>query len=143
MFSTVQKKTQLSLEGGQRLLTAPDSRLLVTDFRRLKVSLPFTAHLKGVVVGEHRERLTNKGTEQICFTLMDRQRRTVACIAHDVSISSDTFTEGMEIVILYATGQEGLRKAPGSVWIFSGSYVLSLGSVLLPGVSSEEIRLGS
>ena len=92
------EKTQLSLEGGQRLLMAPDSRLLVTDFRRLKVSLPITAHLQGVVVGEHRERLTNKGTEQICFTLMDRQRRTVAGIAHDVSISSDTFTEGMEIV---------------------------------------------
>ena len=96
-----------------------------------------------VVVGEYRERLTTKGTEQICFTSMDRQRRTVACIAHDVSISSDTFAEGSEIVICYATGQEGLRKAPGSMWIFSGSYVLSLGSVLLLGVSSEEIRLVS
>ena len=137
------EKTQLSLEGEQRLLMTPDSRVLVTDFRRLKGCLPFTAHLKGVVVGEPRERLTNKGAEQICFTLMDRQRRTVACIAHDVSISSDTFAEGKEIVIFYASGQEGLRKTPGSVWIFSGSYVLSLGSALLPGVSSEEIRLVS
>ena len=122
---------------------APDFRVLVTDFRRLKVSLPFTANLKDVVVGEHRERLTNKGTEQICFTLMDRQRRTVACIAHDVSISSDTFAEGMEIIFVYATGQEGLRKTPGRVWIGSGSYVLSLGSAVFPSVSHEAIRLVS
>ena len=87
--------------------------------------------------------MTNKGAEQIAFTLMDRQRRTVACIAHDVSISSDTFAEGKEIVIVYASGQEGLRKTPGSVWIFSGIYVLSLGSALFPSVSSEEIRLVS
>ena len=119
----------------------PDTRSVVTDFRHLKVSLPLTAHLRGVVVGEKRPRLTNKGAEQICFTLMDRQRRTVACTAHDVSFSSNLITEGMELVIFYAVGQEGLRKTPGSVWIFGDSYVLSLGSVVLPGVPTEEIRL--
>ena len=119
----------------------PDTRSLVTDFRRLKVSLPFTAHLKGVVVGERRERLTNKGAGQICFTLMDRQRRTVACIAHDVSVSQEMFTEGRELVLFYAVGQEGLRNTPGAVWIFGDSYVLSLGSVFLPGAAIEEIRL--
>ena len=71
---------------------------------------------------------------------MDRQRRAVACIAHDVSISSDLFMEGTELVIFYAVGQEGLKKALGSVWIFGDSYVLSFGSVLLPDVPSEEIR---
>ena len=146
------EKTQLSLQGEHRLVMVPDSRLLVTDFRRLKVSLPFTAHLKGIVVGETRERLTNKGDEQICFTLMDRQRRTVACIAHDVSVDSELFTEGKELVMFYAVGQEGLqktvgqegpRKNPGSIWIFSDSYVLLLGSVVLPGAPNEEIRLMS
>ena len=121
----------------------PDTLSLVIDFRRLKGSLPFTAHLKGVVVGERRERLTSKGAEQICFTLMDRQRRTVACIAHDVSVSSEMFTEGNELVMYDAVGQEGLRKTPGSVWIFSDSYVLSLGSMFLPGAPNEEIRLMS
>ena len=137
------EKAQLILEGEKRLLMAPDSRVLVTEFRRLKVSLPFTAHLKGVVIGEQQKRLTNIGIEQICFPIMDRQRQTVTCIPHDVSINSDTFTQGMEIMIYYAIGQKVLRKTAGSVWIFSGLYVLSLGSVLLCGVSIEEIRLGS
>ena len=68
------EKTRLSLEGEHQLVMVPDTLSLVTDFRRLKGSLPFTAHLKGVVVGERRERLTNKRAEQVCFTLMDRQR---------------------------------------------------------------------
>ena len=144
------EKTQLSLQGEHQLVMVPDSRLLVTDFRRLRVSLPFTAHLRGIVVGETWERLTNKGDDQICFTLMDRQHRSVACIAHAVSCSSELFTEGKELVVFYARGQEGLqktvgpegsRKTPGSIWIFGDSYVLSLGSVCLPGVPIEEIAL--
>ena len=71
------------------------------------------------------------------------QRRTVACIAHDVSVSSDMFTEGKELAIVYAVGQESLNKGPGSVWIFGDSYVHSLGSVFLPDDPSEEIRLMS
>ena len=135
------EKTELRLEGEHRLLMVPDTRSLITDFRRLKERLPFTAHLKGVVVGEKRERITTKGAEQLCFNLMDRQRRTVACIAHDVSVSLETFKEGTELVIFYASGQEGIRKTPGNVWIYPDSYVLSLGAVVLPGVPSEEVRL--
>ena len=146
------EKTQLSLQGEHQLVMVPDSRLLVTDFRRLRVSLPFTAHLRGIVVGQKWERLTNKGDDQICFTLMDRQHRSVACIAHAVSCSSELFTEGKELVVFYARGQEGLqktvgaqssRKTPGNVWLFGDSYVLQIASVSLPGVPTEEIRLMS
>ena len=119
----------------------PDTRAFVTDFRRLKVTLPFTAHLKGVVVGEKSDRLTNSGAEQIIFTLMDRQRRTVPCIAHNVSADPEMFTEGTELLLFYAVGTEGLKKTPGSVWIFSDSYVFSTGSISLPGAPIEEIIL--
>lgn len=119
----------------------PDTRAFVTDFRRLKVTLPFTAHLKGVVVGEKRERLTNNGAEQISFTIMDRQHRSVPCIAHNVSASPDMFTEGTELLLFYAVGTEGLKKSPGSVWIYADSYVFSTGSIFLPGAPIEEIRL--
>ena len=146
------EKTQLSLQGEHQLVMVPDSRLLLTDFRRLRVVLPFTAHLRGIVVGQKWERLTNKGDDQICFTLMDRQHRSVACIAHAVSCSSELFTEGKELVVFYARGQEGLqktvgaqssRKTPGNVWLFGDSYVLQIASVSLPGVPTEEIRLMS
>ena len=133
--------TQLTLKGGHRLVMAPDNRSLVTDFRCLKGRLPCTGHLKGVVVGETRERMTNKGADQILFTLMDRQRRSVSCIAHDVSFDAEVFSEGQEVVIFYAVAQEDLRNTPGSVWIYGNSYVHSLGSVFLPGTASEEIRL--
>ena len=92
-------------------------------------------------VGGTSLRLTNKGAEQICFTLMDRQRRRVSCIAHGVSISPEIFTEGKELVLFYAVGQAGLRNNPGSVWLYGDSYVLSLGSVPLPRGPIEDIRL--
>ena len=44
------EKTKLSLEKEHRLFMVLDTRSLVTDLRRLKVSLPFTGHLKGVVL---------------------------------------------------------------------------------------------
>ena len=118
-----------------------DTRFLVTDFRRLKVTLPFTAHLKQIGVGNVTERMTNKGAEQICFSLMDRQRRTVSSIAHDVFVNKEVFAEGMELNLFYVVGQEGLRKTPGSIWIYSSSYIFSMGSIFLPGESVEEIRL--
>ena len=116
-------------------------RSLITDFRRLKVRLPFTAHGQGVVVGERRVRVTNKSADRVCFTLMDRHRRTVACIAHDVSIDQDIFTEGAELVPFHIVGQEGLRKAPGAVWMYHDSYVIFLRSIPLPGRATEEVLL--
>ena len=142
-MSSKAQKTTLTLSGEQQLRMAPDTRSLITDFRCLKVRLPFTAHLQGVVVGERRVRLTNTCAEQICFTLMDRQRRTVACIAHDVSISQETFTGGAELVLFYVVGQEWLRKAPGAVWIFHDSYVLLIKSILLPGTPIDKTHLMS
>ena len=135
------EKSVLTLDGECRLVMNPDARSLVTDFRKLKVPLPFTAHLKGVVVGEISERVTAKGQEQIKFTLMDRQRRSVNCIAHDASVNKDIFAAGSELVIFNAIGIEGLKKAPGSVWIYGDSYVLRVGPAVLPGTPLEEVRL--
>ena len=118
------EKTKMTLGGHHQLHMAPDLTILVTDFRKLKGWLPFIVHLKGVVVGEKHVRYTVKGAEQICFTLMDRHRRTVPCIAHDVSFGEAMFTEGKELVIFY--GVKGLKRNPGSVFIYPSGYVLSL-----------------
>ena len=137
------EKTVLTLHGEMRLVMTPEDRFLVTDFQKLKVQLPFTAHLKGVVVGEISERVTAKGQEQIRFTLMDRFRRSVNCIAHDTSANKDIFAVGSELVIFNAVGTEGLKKAPGSVWIYGDSYVMRVRTAVLPGLPREEIRLTS
>ena len=63
-------------------------------------------------------------------------------MAHDLGVSSEMFAAGKELVIYYAQGQEGLRKTPGALWIYSGSYIVALCSVTLLGLRSEEIFLG-
>ena len=98
-----------------------------------------------MIVGESRERLTGKGEEQICFHLMDRQRRSVACIAHGLSVDPEMFKEGQELVMFYAVGRDGFKKGPGSIWLFNSSYVLALGSFFffLPGSPIEEVTFTS
>lgn len=114
------------------------------DFRDLsKMHLPVTLHLKGTVIGNTTERTTTKGVEQISFYLMDRYKRSVPCIAHDVVFPAEVFKEGREVAIFYAMIQEGLRNGPGNVWIYSSSYVVVLGNTFLPGAPIDEVCLRS
>ena len=59
----------------------------------------------------------------------------------NVSVDPEMFTEGTELLLFYAVGTEGLKKSPGSVWIYSDCYVFSTGSIFLPGAPIEEVRL--
>ena len=136
------ERTTLKIDGSVALTLVPDSRLAITDFRRLKSSLPYTVHLKGVVVGQADQRVTQKGVEQIGFSLMDRQRRSVQCLAHDVSVDPEIFTEGTEVMIFYAVAMAG-RNSEGSIWLYSDSYIMRVGRALLPGTPIEEIRIGA
>ena len=133
----------MSLNGEEELEMSPAAELFpITDFRDLnKWSFPFMLHLRGVITGDPVERITSKGADQICFSLMDTNKRTVACIAHDVLYPSEDFTAGKEVALYCVTIQEGIRNSPGSVWIYSNSYIVFLGTTFLPGVAVEAVLL--
>ena len=135
------KRTRIVKEGEHQLVMNPTQQSLVTDFNRLKVPMPFITHLKGVVIGDIRDRLTSDDIYQISFTLMDEQNRTLTCIAHDVAFTKDFFTEGKELILFYAVGQQGSRKTPGHLRILETSYVFSTEATLEPGAPIEEICL--
>ena len=137
------EKTDLRLEGSQKLEMSPAAELFpIIDFRDLnKWSLPFMLHLRGTITGSAEEKITSKGDEQIHFSLMDTNRRTVTCIAHDVGYPKKDFEEGREIALYAVTIQEGIRNGPGSVWIYSNSYMVFLGITFLPGSPLEAVPL--
>ena len=139
LHSTV--TTELVLNGTQKLEISPAAQLFPTmDFRELnKFSLPVMLHIRGIVTGETSERTTSKGAEQICFSLMDVNKRTVSCVGHDIPFPVTLFKAGMEVAIFYASVQEGLRNGPGNVWVYSNSYIVFLGSKVLPGIPIEAV----
>ena len=139
------EKTELILAGEQELEMSPSTKLFpTTDFRELnKLSFPVMLHLRGVIMGESVERTTSKGAEQICFSLMDANKRTVPCIGHEISFPKELFKEGAEVALFGVTVQEGIRNGSGNIWIYSTSYVAFLGNRILPGTAMEAVVLKS
>ena len=139
------EKTELILAGEQKLEMSPSAKLFpTTDFRDLnKLFLPVMLHLKGVIMGESVERTTSKGAEQICFSLMDANKRTVSCIGHEISFPAELFKEGAEVALFGVTVQEGIRNGSGNIWIYSTSYVAFLGNRILPGTAMEAVVIRS
>ena len=136
-------KTELVLAGEQKLEISPAPQLFPTkDFRDLnKLSLPVMLHLRGIVTGDIVERTTSKGAEQICFSLMDGNKRTVSCIGHDIIFPPELFESGMEVALFCATVQEGIRKGTGNVWVYSTSYIVFLGNKGIPEVPIEAVSI--
>ena len=113
-----------------------------TDFRDLnKVTFPAALHLKGTVSGCASEKTTNKGIEQIVFQLLDTNRRSISCIAHDSGLSLDDFKDGKEVALFYVELKAGISNNSGNLWVFSQSYVLAMRQKFLPGSAVEEIFL--
>ena len=137
------ENTELVLAGEQKLQISPAPHLFPTkDFRDLnKLSLPVMLHLKGIVTGDIVERTTSKGAEQICFSLMDGNKRTVSCIGHEIPFPSESFQPGMEIALFCATVQEGIRKGTGNVWVYAISYIVFLGNKGIPEAPIEAISI--
>ena len=127
----------------QPLAMTPSPDLFYTaDFRDLnRAQLPILLHLKGTVVGASSEKLTAKGVDQLRFVLMDGNRRSVQCLAHDISFPKEILSEGTEVAIFYAQVQAGIRGNGGSIWLYNTSYVLTLGKTFLPGIPIEEVDL--
>jgi hypothetical protein len=133
--------TKYTLSAGASLTMVPDMRIIVEDFRKFKRALPFFSCMKPVIVGEVTAGGTLKGTEQVAFKLMDRQRCAVDCIAHGESTPIDLYNKGAEIVIYNAVVQGGYRKSPGALWIFADSYVVCLKSTNLIELPTEDVIL--
>ena len=45
----------------------------------------------------------------------------------------------IEIENLKIAVQEGIRNGPGNVWVYSNSYIVFLGSKVLPGIPIEAV----
>ena len=135
--------TQCVLEGEENLAMSPAPELFPTmDFRDLnKLSLPSMLHLRGTITGDRVERTTSKGAEQVCFELMDANKRSVPCIGHNILFPAESFTAGMEVALFCVTVQEGLRNGQGSVWIYSTSYIVFLGNKVLPGIPIDTVSI--
>ena len=113
-----------------------------TDFRELnKITFPAFLHLKGTVSGSASEKTTNKGVEQIIFQLLDTNRRSIPCIAHDTGLSLDEFKDGKEVALFYVELKAGLSNNSGNLWVYEQSYVLAMRQKFLPGCAVEEIFL--
>ena len=135
--------TEVRMLPAQRLEMTPHMDMFhCTDFRELnKTAFPAVLHLKGTVTGSASEKTTNKGAEQIIFQLLDTNRRSIPCIAHDTGLSLDEFKEGKEVALFYVEVRAGLWNSSGNIWLYDNSYMLTLGQKVLPGVAVEEIFL--
>ena len=112
------------------------------DFRELnKIPFPATLHLKGTLCGEASEKTTNKGVDQIVFHLLDSNKRSIPCIAHDTELTLGEFREGKEVALFYVVLKHGLHNGPGNLWLYQSSFLLTMGQRFLPGSSVEEIAL--
>ena len=114
------------------------------DFRDIaKISPGNYFHCRGVVVGEVEERITQKGEDQIHFSLMDRFKRTVHCITHNAAVTKDVLADGTHIAFFYVNFRDGLKENNGSLWIYNTTYALVTGKSFLAGTALEEVLLRS
>ena len=136
-------KTEVRVLEAQRLDMAPQmDSFYCTDFRDLnKLTLLMFLHLKGTVTGSASEKTTNKGVEQVIFQLLDTNRRSIPCIAHDTGLSVDEFKDGKEVAFFYVEVKAGLWNNSGNLWLYGSSYMLTTGQRFLPGSAVEEIFL--
>ena len=127
----------------QRLEMTPHMDMFhCTEFRELnKIAFPAFLHLKGTVSGSASEKTTNKGVEQVIFQLLDTNRRSIPCIAHDTGLSLDEFKDGKEVALFYVEVKAGLWNNSGNLWLYENSYMLTMGQKFLLGSAVEEIFL--
>ena len=127
----------------QRLVMTPHMDMFYcTDFRELnKIAFPVILHLKGTLYGSASEKTTNKGVEQVIFQLLDSNRRSIPCIAHDTGLSLDDFKDGKEVALFYVEVRAGLWNKSGNVWLLDNSYKLTMGQNSLPVSAVEEVFL--
>ena len=137
------QKTEVRILPVQALEMTPHRDIFYcTDFRELnKLTFPAVLHLKGTVSGCASEKTTNKGIEQIVFQLLDTNRRSISCIAHDTGLSLDDFKDGKEVALFYVELKAGISNNSGNLWVYSQSYVLAMRQKFLPGSAVEEIFL--
>ena len=137
------QKTEVRMLQAQRLEMTPHMNMFhCTDFRELnKIAFPVFLHLKGTVSGSASEKTTNKGVEQVIFQLLDTNRRSIPCIAHDTGLSLDDFKDGKEVALFYVEVKAGLWNNSGNLWLYEHSYMLAMRQKFLPGSAVEEIFL--
>ena len=87
---------------------------------------PYQINITGVVSGTQPEVTTRSGALMRSFRLQDNTGRWVACVAYDEAAEDACIANGNEVIIFFASAQDGLSNGPGQLWLYDRSHVMLL-----------------
>ena len=79
-----------------------------------------------MVSGTQPEVTTRSGALMRSFRLQDNTGRWVACVAYDGAAEDACIANGNEVIIFFASAQDGLSNVPGQLWSYDRSHVMLL-----------------
>ena len=100
--------------------------MYVRDFTQLSKKPPYQISIAGVISSIQPEITTRSGALMRSFRLQDNTGKWVACVAFDQAAENVVIANGNEVVMFFASAQEGLNNGPGQLWLYDRSHVVLL-----------------